>query len=147
MLNEWHAMHSLDTRTWKVWPSNLVSPGQIYILNAVVSSAPVNPYTVLFALRLATCNQICDPWIYILCQESRLRRVIQIVNWIKGDHRSHSLHTLLYRRWLKNNYRCSLTSSSTWHLAAVTVVTMASLKIPVTYCKGPFTPMIITKDN
>lgn len=55
--------------------SNLVSPGQMYILKTVVSSVAADPYSVLFYLRLATCNQICDPWIYILCQESSLRRV------------------------------------------------------------------------
>ncbi|XP_057181054.1 thromboxane A2 receptor isoform X2 [Triplophysa rosa] len=52
-------------------------PLLIYILKTVVSSAPVNPHSVLFALRLATCNQICDPWIYILCQESRLRCLLR----------------------------------------------------------------------
>ncbi|XP_051550672.1 thromboxane A2 receptor-like isoform X2 [Myxocyprinus asiaticus] len=52
-------------------------PLLIYILKTVVSSIPVNSYNVLFFLRLATCNQICDPWIYILCQESRLRCLLR----------------------------------------------------------------------
>lgn len=55
--------------------NNHVSPGQIYIPKTVLSDDVADPYFVLFCLRLATINQICDPWIYILCQESRLRRV------------------------------------------------------------------------
>ncbi|XP_058616067.1 thromboxane A2 receptor isoform X2 [Onychostoma macrolepis] len=52
-------------------------PLLMYILKTVVSSLTVEPFSVLFYLRLATCNQICDPWIYILCQESRLRCLLR----------------------------------------------------------------------
>uniref|UniRef100_A0A3B4CYK4 Thromboxane A2 receptor n=1 Tax=Pygocentrus nattereri TaxID=42514 RepID=A0A3B4CYK4_PYGNA len=48
-------------------------PLLIYILRTVLSAVDVHPDFVLLYLRLATLNQICDPWIYILCQESRLR--------------------------------------------------------------------------
>ncbi|XP_072516782.1 thromboxane A2 receptor isoform X2 [Salminus brasiliensis] len=48
-------------------------PLLIYIMKTVLSAARVNPNFVLLCLRMATLNQICDPWIYILCQESRLR--------------------------------------------------------------------------
>ncbi|XP_067271345.1 thromboxane A2 receptor isoform X2 [Pseudorasbora parva] len=52
-------------------------PLLMYILKTVVSSVIADPYSVLFFLRLATCNQIFDPWIYILCQESRLRCLLR----------------------------------------------------------------------
>nr|XP_055073912.1 thromboxane A2 receptor isoform X2 [Misgurnus anguillicaudatus] len=52
-------------------------PLLIYILRTVVLSEPVQPHSVLFFLRMATCNQIFDPWIYILCQESRLRCLLR----------------------------------------------------------------------
>nr|XP_046248153.1 thromboxane A2 receptor isoform X2 [Scatophagus argus] len=50
-------------------------PLLIYILMRVVAADPVRGEIVLFHIRMATCNQIFDPWIYITCQESRLRRV------------------------------------------------------------------------
>uniref|UniRef100_A0A8C5CVM2 Thromboxane A2 receptor n=1 Tax=Gadus morhua TaxID=8049 RepID=A0A8C5CVM2_GADMO len=48
-------------------------PTQTYILGSATTDHPVDPDFVLFYLRLATCNQILDPWIYIMCQESRVR--------------------------------------------------------------------------
>ncbi|XP_060889818.1 thromboxane A2 receptor isoform X2 [Labrus mixtus] len=50
-------------------------PLLIYILVSVVMANPVRDEFVLFYLRMATCNQIFDPWIYIMFQVSRLRRV------------------------------------------------------------------------
>ncbi|XP_034035917.1 thromboxane A2 receptor isoform X2 [Thalassophryne amazonica] len=50
-------------------------PLLIYILLSTVTADPVRPDTVLFYIRMATWNQIFDPWIYIMCQVSRLRRV------------------------------------------------------------------------
>ncbi|XP_078141852.1 thromboxane A2 receptor isoform X2 [Centroberyx gerrardi] len=48
-------------------------PLLIFILMSAVTAEPVRPDIVLFYIRMATCNQIFDPWIYIMCQESRLR--------------------------------------------------------------------------
>ncbi|XP_007246239.3 thromboxane A2 receptor isoform X2 [Astyanax mexicanus] len=48
-------------------------PLLIYIMMTVLSAASARPDFVLLCLRMATINQICDPWIYILCQESKLR--------------------------------------------------------------------------
>ncbi|XP_029906311.1 thromboxane A2 receptor isoform X2 [Myripristis murdjan] len=50
-------------------------PFLIYILKSAVTGEPATPENTLFYIRMATCNQILDPWIYITCQESRLRRV------------------------------------------------------------------------
>ncbi|XP_031163312.1 thromboxane A2 receptor isoform X3 [Sander lucioperca] len=55
-------------------------PLLIYILMSVETTDPVaalsvKDETVLFCIRMATCNQIFDPWIYIMCKVSRLRRV------------------------------------------------------------------------
>ncbi|KAL7396234.1 hypothetical protein ABVT39_002693 [Epinephelus coioides] len=50
-------------------------PLLIYILMSVVTADPVRDDIILFYIRMATCNQIFDPWIYIMCQVSRLRRV------------------------------------------------------------------------
>ncbi|XDV22999.1 hypothetical protein PO909_027735, partial [Leuciscus waleckii] len=71
-------------------------PLLMYILKAaVVSPVAVDPYSVLFYLRLATCNQICDPWIYILCQESRLRRVKLPMPSLGNSDRDPDSHSLL----------------------------------------------------
>ncbi|XP_056894871.1 thromboxane A2 receptor isoform X1 [Takifugu flavidus] len=51
-------------------------PLLIYIL--MMSGVPTDAAhgkKVLFYVRMASCNQIFDPWIYIMCQVSRLRRV------------------------------------------------------------------------
>ncbi|CAL8272488.1 unnamed protein product [Arctogadus glacialis] len=48
-----------------------------YILGSATTDRPVDPDFVLFYLRLATCNQILDPWIYIMCQESRVRCLLR----------------------------------------------------------------------
>ncbi|XP_017334159.1 thromboxane A2 receptor isoform X2 [Ictalurus punctatus] len=58
-------------------------PLLIYILKTVFSADAVDNPFILFCLRMATINQICDPWIYILCQESRLRCLL---------HRQYCLH-------------------------------------------------------
>ncbi|XP_028443856.1 thromboxane A2 receptor isoform X2 [Perca flavescens] len=50
-------------------------PLLIYILMSVVTADPVSADNVLFYIRMATCNQIFDPWIYIMCKVSQLRRV------------------------------------------------------------------------
>ncbi|KPP58447.1 thromboxane A2 receptor-like [Scleropages formosus] len=43
-------------------------PLLILILKNAMSAETVSPEILLFSLRLACLNQICDPWIYILCQ-------------------------------------------------------------------------------
>uniref|UniRef100_A0AAQ6AKN3 Thromboxane A2 receptor n=2 Tax=Amphiprion ocellaris TaxID=80972 RepID=A0AAQ6AKN3_AMPOC len=48
-------------------------PLLINILMSVVTAASVTPEMLLFYIRMATWNQILDPWIYIMCQVSRLR--------------------------------------------------------------------------
>ncbi|KAM4629648.1 thromboxane A2 receptor isoform 2-T2 [Polymixia lowei] len=50
-------------------------PLLIYILSIAVTAETVRPEIVLFHIRMVTCNQIFDPWIYIMCQQSHLRRV------------------------------------------------------------------------
>nr|XP_020452261.1 thromboxane A2 receptor-like isoform X2 [Monopterus albus] len=50
-------------------------PLLIYTLMSVVTTAPVRDEIVLFCIRMACCNQIFEPWIYIICQVTRLRRV------------------------------------------------------------------------
>ncbi|XP_047444154.1 thromboxane A2 receptor isoform X3 [Mugil cephalus] len=48
-------------------------PLLIYVLMSVVTAAPVSAEQLMFSIRMATCNQIFDPWIYIMFQVSRLR--------------------------------------------------------------------------
>ncbi|XP_062280559.1 thromboxane A2 receptor-like isoform X2 [Scomber scombrus] len=50
-------------------------PLLIYILTGTVTTDTDKDVTILFYIRMATCNQIFDPWIYIMCQGSGLRRV------------------------------------------------------------------------
>lgn len=45
-------------------------------LVSAVTGDSITDERLLFYLRMATCNQILDPWIYIMCQWSRLRRVL-----------------------------------------------------------------------
>ncbi|XP_013765603.1 thromboxane A2 receptor isoform X4 [Pundamilia nyererei] len=50
-------------------------PLLIYILVCMKTSEVPDANVVLFGIRMATCNQILDPWIYIMFQVSPLRRV------------------------------------------------------------------------
>ncbi|XP_028260286.1 thromboxane A2 receptor isoform X4 [Parambassis ranga] len=50
-------------------------PLLIYVLMSVVTATSVWSENLLFCIRMATWNQIFDPWIYIIFQLSRLRRV------------------------------------------------------------------------
>lgn len=52
---------------------------QIYILTSALTGS-VNHDMILFYIRMATCNQILDPWIYITFQLSRLRRIKSKIN-------------------------------------------------------------------
>ncbi|KAM9503565.1 thromboxane A2 receptor isoform 1-T1 [Salvelinus alpinus] len=52
-------------------------PLLIYSLKGAVYGKPIEPDFMLLGLRMATCNQLCDPWVYILCQESRLRCLLR----------------------------------------------------------------------
>ncbi|XP_061154067.1 thromboxane A2 receptor isoform X2 [Syngnathus typhle] len=50
-------------------------PILIYILVNSSTGEAVKGESILLYIRLATCNQILDPWIYIMCHLSRIRRV------------------------------------------------------------------------
>ncbi|XP_040896430.1 thromboxane A2 receptor isoform X2 [Toxotes jaculatrix] len=52
-------------------------PLLIHILVSAATAAPVGDEILLFHIRMATCNQIFDPWIYIMCQVSRLRSLLR----------------------------------------------------------------------
>lgn len=45
-------------------------------LMSAVTGDPVTNEMLLFYIRMATCNQIFDPWIYIMCQWSKLRSLL-----------------------------------------------------------------------
>ncbi|KAL4608227.1 thromboxane A2 receptor-like [Arapaima gigas] len=49
-------------------------PLLVVILQNATSAGTASPEILLVALRLACLNQICDPWIYILCQLALRRR-------------------------------------------------------------------------
>lgn len=83
-------IHLKTLRTCMCWPGHQMQattrvpsfvtsvvwhPAQIYTLMSVVTDVPVRAETLLFYIRMASCNQIFDPWIYIMFQVSRLRRV------------------------------------------------------------------------
>ncbi|XP_019730994.1 thromboxane A2 receptor isoform X2 [Hippocampus comes] len=51
-------------------------PMLIYILVNSSTAEAVKDESVLLYIRLATCNQIFDPWIYIMCHVSRIRSLL-----------------------------------------------------------------------
>ncbi|XP_041648119.1 thromboxane A2 receptor isoform X2 [Cheilinus undulatus] len=52
-------------------------PLLIFTLVSLVKPGPDKGESLLFYIRFATWNQICDPWIYIMFQVSRLRSSLQ----------------------------------------------------------------------
>ncbi|XP_051930576.1 thromboxane A2 receptor isoform X2 [Hippocampus zosterae] len=51
-------------------------PMLIYILVNSSTAEAIKDESVLLYIRLATCNQIFDPWIYIMCHVSRIRSLL-----------------------------------------------------------------------
>ena len=62
---------------------------QVYIAQIVLSGSPLQFSHLLLWLRLATCNQILDPWVYILFRRAVLKRIYPCLNL----SRSPSLHS------------------------------------------------------
>ncbi|XP_076009432.1 thromboxane A2 receptor isoform X2 [Genypterus blacodes] len=63
-------------------------PLLISILMSTVTAEPVRPETLLFYIRMATWNQILDPWIYIMCQVSKLRCLLHRLCCLEARSRS-----------------------------------------------------------
>ncbi|XP_077464040.1 thromboxane A2 receptor isoform X2 [Stigmatopora argus] len=51
-------------------------PMLIYVLVNSWTAEAIKDESLLLYIRLATCNQIFDPWIYIICHISRLRYLL-----------------------------------------------------------------------
>ncbi|XP_071342066.1 thromboxane A2 receptor isoform X2 [Trachinotus anak] len=65
-------------------------PLLIKILVSVVTAVAVSPEHLLFFIRMATCNQIFDPWIYIMFQVSRLRSLLHKLCCPETNSRSNT---------------------------------------------------------
>lgn len=63
-----------------------------------VTADRVGDEIVLFCIRMASCNQIFDPWIYTMCHVPRIRRVKSKVKTTNGckNNATFPLHTLGY---------------------------------------------------
>ncbi|XP_026201839.1 thromboxane A2 receptor isoform X2 [Anabas testudineus] len=87
-------------------------PLLIYILVSVVTASDVEDEIVLSYIRMATCNQIFDPWIYITFQVSQLRSLLQRLRCPELMSRSN---TCCYgyasppgtRSWIRGSTSCS----------------------------------------
>lgn len=71
------------------------APAQIYILMIGMTADRVGDEFFLFCIRMASCNQIFDPWIYIMCHVPRIRRVKSKAKTMTGCKRNATfpLHT------------------------------------------------------
>lgn len=50
------------------------------------NNSPVACETTLFALRMATWNQILDPWVYILLRKAVLKNLYKLASHCCGVH-------------------------------------------------------------
>ncbi|XP_034292945.1 prostaglandin F2-alpha receptor [Pantherophis guttatus] len=55
-------------------------------INGNTSHKTVPCETIIFALRMATCNQILDPWVYILLRKAVLKKLYEIARRFCGVH-------------------------------------------------------------
>lgn len=66
--------------------------------------------TILFALRMATWNQILDPWVYILLRKAVLKKLFKIARRCCG------VHLINFHMWelssIKNSLRIAAISDS-----------------------------------
>nr|XP_016850369.1 PREDICTED: prostaglandin F2-alpha receptor isoform X3 [Anolis carolinensis] len=67
--------------------------------------------TILFALRMATWNQILDPWVYILLRKAVLKKLFQIARRFCG------VRIINFHAWelssIKNSLKVAAVSDST----------------------------------
>lgn len=79
----------LITEVHGILSSCLTFPAQIYILRSTMTVS-ANEEMILFYIRMASWNQILDPWIYITFKVPRLRRVKSNATVRKHQHSSPS---------------------------------------------------------
>ncbi|XP_026179073.1 thromboxane A2 receptor [Mastacembelus armatus] len=60
-------------------------PLLVFIAQTVLSGANVKVEYLLLWIRLATWNQILDPWVYILFRRAVLKRIYPRFNWSRGS--------------------------------------------------------------
>ena len=60
------------------------------ILSIRAKDEPASP-TLLMLIRMATCNQILDPWVYILLRRAVLRKIFLLFHcyWASKSHNQH----------------------------------------------------------
>lgn len=65
---------------------------QVFIAQTVLSSGQLHIKYLLLWLRFATCNQILDPWIYILFRRAVIQRLLPRRSWgsLKNNYLSFS---------------------------------------------------------
>ncbi|XP_035764144.1 thromboxane A2 receptor isoform X1 [Neolamprologus brichardi] len=60
-------------------------PLLVFIAQTVFSSDPLGVRKLLLYLRFATCNQILDPWVYILFRRAVFKRVYPRFDWSRSS--------------------------------------------------------------
>ncbi|TSK53735.1 Receptor-type tyrosine-protein phosphatase S [Bagarius yarrelli] len=60
-------------------------PLLVFTAQTVLSSSKLDIPRLLLYIRFATCNQILDPWVYILFRRSVLKRVYPRKDWSRGS--------------------------------------------------------------
>lgn len=58
---------------------------QVFIAQTVLLKQPLNVKKLLLFIRFATCNQILDPWVYILFRRAVIKRLYPSFNWSEGS--------------------------------------------------------------
>lgn len=85
-----------------LWPLHQI---HVIMLSTRAKDEPAS-VSLLIVVRMATWNQILDPWVYILLRKAVLRKIYMLLHSCWGP-RSHHLH-----RWQRSMLRSSMETSN-----------------------------------
>lgn len=58
---------------------------QVFVAQTVLSGGQLQVKFLLLWIRFATCNQILDPWVYILFRRAVIKRIYPRFDWSRGS--------------------------------------------------------------
>lgn len=99
---------------------------RVIILTTRATGEPAS-FSLLMVVRMATWNQILDPWVYILLRKAVLRKLFMLFHGCCGT-KSQNLHS-----WQRSMLRSSLENSN---LAAGPSYGLGRLPLPDTTIKS-----------
>ncbi|XP_068175417.1 thromboxane A2 receptor isoform X2 [Antennarius striatus] len=104
-------------------------PLLVFTAQTVLSGVPLQIRSLLLWIRFATCNQILDPWVYILFRRAVLKRIYPRFDWSRGSIMTlyPSLSNTI-RRFTRSSFGSALSSDVIEETSKSTIMDTSSVK-------------------